>query len=150
LGIDQLGVDPDLVARPPDTPFQHVAHVQLAADLLCFYRSALIGEGSTPGDDETPHHARQIGRQVVGDAVREIFLVRIVIEVGKRHDDDRQVRWRAGNLAQRATIPAPVDDEVSQKESGCGGERDNATELVEAARIRDVCSVALSSGLPWD
>ena len=35
LGIDQLGVDADLIARSPDAAFQHVAHPQLAADLLC-------------------------------------------------------------------------------------------------------------------
>src|SRR6516165_6163688 len=31
--IDQLGVDAELVARPPDAPFEHIAHTQLPADL---------------------------------------------------------------------------------------------------------------------
>src|SRR5260370_24120293 len=34
LGIDQLGVDADLAAGPTDAPVQHIAHTQLAADLL--------------------------------------------------------------------------------------------------------------------
>jgi hypothetical protein len=34
LGIDQLDVDADLVARSTDAPFEHIADAQLAADLL--------------------------------------------------------------------------------------------------------------------
>src|SRR6516162_6583448 len=34
LGIDQPGVDTDLVASPPNASFQHIAHAELAADLF--------------------------------------------------------------------------------------------------------------------
>ena len=34
LGIDQLNVDADTMGRPTDAAFKHVAHVQLAANLL--------------------------------------------------------------------------------------------------------------------
>jgi len=34
LGIDQLGVDPNLVGRPTDASFEHVANGELATDLL--------------------------------------------------------------------------------------------------------------------
>jgi hypothetical protein len=37
LGIDQLGIDTNLVAGPPDAPFEHIAHVKLAADLFRVY-----------------------------------------------------------------------------------------------------------------
>ena len=33
FGVDQLGIDADPVARAADAAFQHIAHVQLAADL---------------------------------------------------------------------------------------------------------------------
>jgi hypothetical protein len=33
-GIDKLCVDANLVARPANAPFQHIAHTKLAADLL--------------------------------------------------------------------------------------------------------------------
>src|SRR5260370_25993779 len=33
-GIDQLGVEAELAARSPDAPFEHIAHAELAADLL--------------------------------------------------------------------------------------------------------------------
>src|SRR5215469_17159813 len=34
LGIDQLSTDADLIAHPPYASFEHVAHAQLAANLL--------------------------------------------------------------------------------------------------------------------
>ena len=34
LGIDQLGTDADLIARPPDASLEHIAHTEIAADLL--------------------------------------------------------------------------------------------------------------------
>jgi hypothetical protein len=43
-GIDQLGVDADLVARSTYTAFEHVAHCQFAPDLLGIDPLALIGE----------------------------------------------------------------------------------------------------------
>ena len=33
-GIDQLGIDAHLISRPRDASFEHIAHAQLAADLL--------------------------------------------------------------------------------------------------------------------
>jgi hypothetical protein len=44
LGIDQLGVDADLVARSPDVASQHIADAQIATDLLCVNLLALVGE----------------------------------------------------------------------------------------------------------
>jgi len=46
LGVDQLGVDADLVARPAHAAFQHIAYPQLAANLLGVDAPALIGEDS--------------------------------------------------------------------------------------------------------
>jgi len=34
LGVDQLGVDADLIARPADAAFEYIAHTQLAPNLL--------------------------------------------------------------------------------------------------------------------
>jgi hypothetical protein len=44
LGVDQLGIDADLIARPTDASFKHVADAQLAADLLRIGRLVPIGE----------------------------------------------------------------------------------------------------------
>ena len=39
-GVNQLGVDADLIARAAQAPLQHIAHAELAADLLCLDRPA--------------------------------------------------------------------------------------------------------------
>src|SRR6516162_2432185 len=44
FGVDQLRIDADLVARPPDAAFEYEAHPQLATDLLGVDPLALIGE----------------------------------------------------------------------------------------------------------
>src|SRR5438445_230921 len=80
FGVDQLGVDADLIARPSDAPFEHVAHPQLAADLLRVDRLVPIGERGIARDHEATRDPRQIGRQILGDSVREILLVGVVVE----------------------------------------------------------------------
>jgi hypothetical protein len=60
-------------------------------------RFALKGERSIARDYEHAHDPREIGRQILGDPVREILLVWIVAEVRKGQDNDRQA-WRNGGL----------------------------------------------------
>ncbi len=52
LGIDQLGIDADLIARPLDATFQHIADAQLATDLLCVGRLVPIGERGITRDHQ--------------------------------------------------------------------------------------------------
>jgi hypothetical protein len=44
FGVDELGVDADLVARSPDASFQHIAHTELAADLPRVHSLIAISE----------------------------------------------------------------------------------------------------------
>jgi len=53
LGVDQLGVDPDLVGRPPHAAFEHIAHAQFAADLLCVDRLVPVGKRGVARDHKT-------------------------------------------------------------------------------------------------
>jgi len=48
LGIDQLGVDADLMTRPPDASLQHIPRPELATDLPRFDRLIPIGESAVP------------------------------------------------------------------------------------------------------
>jgi hypothetical protein len=89
LGIDQLGTDADLVARPPNASFEHIAHAQLAADLLGIDRFVPVRERGIARDHEHIRESRQISREIFGDPVREILLLPVVAEVRKRQDDDR-------------------------------------------------------------
>jgi len=93
FGIDQLGVDADLRARPLDASFENIAHPQLAADLFGIYWFALVAEGGVAGDHKAAPDARDIGRQVIGNAVGEVFLLRVVAEIGEREHDNRKT-WR--------------------------------------------------------
>jgi hypothetical protein len=79
LGVDQLSVDADPIARPPDAPFKHIAHPQLTADLLRVDPLILIGEGGAARDNETVCDPRQIGRQILGDRVGKILLLGAIV-----------------------------------------------------------------------
>jgi hypothetical protein len=102
LGVDQLGSDAELVARPPDASFQHIAYAQFAADLLRMDRLVPIGERSIAGDHETVRDPRQIGRQILGDAVGKILLLPVVAEIGKGQHHDRQARHDGGLRDRRS------------------------------------------------
>jgi hypothetical protein len=50
LGVDQLCVDPDLVIRSLDAPFEHIAYAEIATDLLRVDRLVFVGERGIPRD----------------------------------------------------------------------------------------------------
>jgi hypothetical protein len=50
--LDQLPGDPQPPASTPDTALRHVAHAQLAPDLLDVDRATLVGERRIPRDHE--------------------------------------------------------------------------------------------------
>lgn len=77
-GVNELGIDADVVARSPHAPFQDIAHGQLAADLLGADALALLNERGIVLDHEHVRNSRQIRRQILGDPLREILLPRIV------------------------------------------------------------------------
>jgi|SRR6516162_855923 len=94
LGIDQLSVDPNLIGRPPDAAFEHVAHTKLATDLLRVDRLVPIGERSVARNHQRLLDPRQIRRQILSYSIGEILLLRITAQVGERQDDNRQA-WRS-------------------------------------------------------
>jgi hypothetical protein len=51
-GVDELSGDPHTLSVSPYTTFKHIAHAQLAADLLHINRSSLVGEARIARDDE--------------------------------------------------------------------------------------------------
>jgi len=83
--------------QPADAALEHIAHSKLAADLLRIERPVAIRESSIARDDKHAREPRQIGRQILGDAVREILLVGIIAEIGERQLDDRKA-WHDGGL----------------------------------------------------
>src|SRR6516165_6245511 len=80
LSIDQLGVDANPVAQPADAAFEHITHPKLAPDLLGLDPLSLIGECGIARDHKHVRDARQIGRQILGDPICKVLLLRVVAE----------------------------------------------------------------------
>ena len=49
----------------------------------------LVCKGRSASDDERAGHSREVGRQIDRNAVGEIVLLRIVVEVREWQDDER-------------------------------------------------------------
>src|SRR6516164_1160927 len=90
IAIDQLNVDPNLVTDTPHAAFEDVVHPKLVTDLFCVYLFALVGERGISGDHETAGKTREIGSEVVGDAIDEISPRASVRPGRKGQGNDRQ------------------------------------------------------------
>ena len=114
-GLDQLAGDAHPVAGLAHAAFEHVAHAELAADLLDVDGLALVGEGRIARDHEQRLEARQRGDDVLDHAVGEIFLLGIAAHVLERQHRDRRLvgqrqRVRAlGMLEGRRGLRAEPD-----------------------------------------
>jgi hypothetical protein len=86
--VDQLHVDLNPVDKPSHAAFEHIADPEVAANLLHVNWFALVGEGGGASDHEAVGDLREVGRQIVGDRVRKIFLLRIVRQICERQNDD--------------------------------------------------------------
>jgi hypothetical protein len=83
LAINKLRVDTDMVLVALYRAFEDIAHAQFFADLLDRDVLALEGERGVARDHEAIAYARQIGREVLRDAVGKIILAWIAREVRK-------------------------------------------------------------------
>jgi hypothetical protein len=83
FGVDQLHVHPNLVTSSSHATFEDIPNAQIAADLPHIDGFAFVGEGRVAGDHEASRNPREIGGQVICDAVGKILLVWIVREVGE-------------------------------------------------------------------
>jgi hypothetical protein len=110
-GIDELGCDAHAIAGLADAPLEHKTHAQVAPDLLHFGRPALVDEGGVARDDEQARDLREIGDQVLGQAIAEILLLDIATHVREgQHGDRRLVRHgrrRCGLTRARSSSRRP-------------------------------------------
>src|SRR5260370_32976734 len=83
LGIDQLGVAADALARSANATFQHIAYTQLVPNLSGVDRLAPIGERGISRDHETAFDPRQVGRQILGDPLRKNCCSRSSLRLAK-------------------------------------------------------------------
>jgi len=92
LRFDKLHVDPHLVATPLDAAFEHVAHIEIAAEFARVERLAAVGEGGVAPDHERASHPREVRRQALGDPVDEMLLLGNAADIRERQHDKREPR----------------------------------------------------------
>ena len=112
LAVDQLGVDPNPIAGLADAAFQHVGDVELARDLADIESLALERECGVAGNDREGRDLRQVGDDVVGYPVAEIFLLRVAAQIDERQHADRDsTRGLALGLGRGPGFAATADQQ---------------------------------------
>src|SRR5438105_15459350 len=98
--LDQLAADANAIARLAQTTLDHVANAEFSGELLRIGPFAFVGEAGVASHDREPARPRQLGDQILGDAVEEEFGLGIPAEVLEgQHRDRRLFRWCRGLLA---------------------------------------------------
>ena len=82
-GFDELCGNPHASRCLPNTPFKHKAYAELTADLLDVNGSSLIRKTRIAGDHKQPSRFGKSRSDVLGDAIREMLLVRVTAHVLK-------------------------------------------------------------------
>src|SRR6476661_1325893 len=95
LAIDQLCRDPDAAAGLADTTFEDVAHTKLPRDLFHIEHFAFVGKGGVPSDHRERRNLREVGDDVLANAVAEILLLRIAAHVHERQHANRKLARRS-------------------------------------------------------
>jgi hypothetical protein len=81
--VDQLRGNPDPAAGLADAAFQYVADAQFLGDFRNIDSLAFEGKGGVARHHRQRRNLRQIGGDVLADAVAEIFLLGVAAHVGE-------------------------------------------------------------------
>src|SRR5215469_16920776 len=86
--LDQLGRDAHAVGQPAHATLDHVLGAKITADPPHIDRLAAILKGRVTGDDQQLPKPRQLGNDVLSNAVTEILLFRVATQVDEwQHGD---------------------------------------------------------------
>src|SRR5437868_1200133 len=88
-GIDELSGNPNTATGFADTSFQYETDSKFPTYLLDLYRFAFVGERGVAGDDKQARDLREVGDDVLGNAITEIFLFRIATHIVERQHGNR-------------------------------------------------------------
>ena len=113
--IDQLRGDPDLIALALHRTFEHIADVQVPADLPHIDRLAFVDLSRIVSDDVHGAMARQVGDDVLRQAVGEPARRLVAAEVCKRQHRDRPPGGDAGAGVARPEMPGAHGQEKDQR-----------------------------------
>ena len=135
VGVNELGVDPHLIAAGLHRAFQNVAHAQIFADGLGVDRLALEREGRVARDHEAVRDLCEAGGQLVGQRVGEVVLRRIAGKIGEGQRHDGKTCGRAGRDV-RGDESGPVGGDIVPYAARGPGERDDRDGEKRAPRAR--------------
>ena len=88
-GIDELRGDAHPVSGLAHAALDDIGDAERAANVLDLRRLALVMERRCAADHEQRAESDELGDDLVGDAVGEIVLLRVVREIGERQHGDR-------------------------------------------------------------
>ena len=103
VGNDELRSDPHATAHLSHAPFQNMADLEFARDSRHIDVLALVHKGTVAGNDRQRRDLAQVGNDVLGDAVAEVFLFGIAAHVGERKHADRDARRARRRSGRRRT-----------------------------------------------
>ncbi len=83
-GVDELGVDSHTVIGPTNAALKHISHAEFFRDLPNLHGLPFVRKCRVASDDEETGDFGEIGDQVVGHAVGEIFLFRVAVQILER------------------------------------------------------------------
>ncbi len=89
--VDELHINPHLVASAAYRAFKDIPDAQFATDLLHIDGLALVLKRGVAGDDEQGRQFGEVGNDVFRHAVGEIFLLRIAAQIVERQHGDRRL-----------------------------------------------------------
>ena len=118
--VDQPDGETEPVAGTAHAAFQHMADPKPGAGIDRRARARLQGETGLACRHEQPGDLRELGDQVLGDALGEIVLVRVAAEIDERQDGDGRAsqpgNGRAGRDFRRRRH---LDREGAQRPVAC-------------------------------
>jgi hypothetical protein len=125
--VDDLSADADAVRIATHAAFDDIAHPQVLSDCPNIDRVALVGKGRMPCDHDKARDPRQIGDEILCQAVAKVFLLRITAHVGEGQHGNRRP-WlglvlRGGTFDCR-NVPLTHRGRVHQPVSHAGDRRD--------------------------
>jgi hypothetical protein len=130
--VDQLHADGEVRAALQDLARHDAAHVQGARDLPRVGVFALVAGGGAVRDDLHAGELREAADQAFADAVREVFLVRILPGVGEgQHGEGGDA---LGAAAEKAPGPEIGGHDRRHDDRGQHQERDRLPSQVRGSR----------------
>jgi hypothetical protein len=109
--LDQLGGDPHAVRLAPRATLQDICHVQITPDLIYRRVATLVAHHRRARDDAQAVRVEpaELGDHLLGDAVRQVLLLRVTGQVNERQYRHSDRLGPAGAAQKQLAHPCHVE-----------------------------------------